>query len=158
MKRLIVDMDDVIADATGQFINYYEKEFGVRVLRESLNHQDEGHGFPAHHDIIKQFPYREQFFRTMVPHVDSVEVLDEINKKYDVTLNGNGFVLKLDLVGPPEQLARIGKDVNPHFLLNIDDGNVSSSSPVQLKIEGLPDGVRLSGPPPETTFTATPRQ
>jgi hypothetical protein len=82
----------------------------------------------------------------------------EINKKYDITLNGNGFVLKLDLVGPPEQLARIGKDVNPHFLLNIDDGNVSSSSPVQLKIEGLPDGVRLSGPPPETTFTATPRQ
>ena len=83
----------------------------------------------------------------------------EINRKFDVTLNGNGFVLKLDLVGPPEQLARIGKDVNPHFLLNIDETNVNSgSSPVQLKIEGLPDGVRLSGPPPETTFTATPRQ
>jgi hypothetical protein len=28
MKRLIVDMDDVIADATGQFIQFYEK--GIR--------------------------------------------------------------------------------------------------------------------------------
>ena len=62
MKRLIIDMDDVIADATGQFINYYEKEFGIRVLRESLDNQDEGHGFPGHHDIIKQFPFREHFF------------------------------------------------------------------------------------------------
>jgi hypothetical protein len=82
----------------------------------------------------------------------------EINKKYDITLNGNGFILKLDLIGPPEQLDRIGKDFNPHFLLNIDDSNVSSTAPVQLKIEGLPDGVRLAGAPPETTFTATPRQ
>ena len=82
----------------------------------------------------------------------------EINRKYDITLNGNGFVLKLDLIGPPEQLARIGKDVNPHFLLNIDNANVSSTGPVPLEIEGLPDGVRLAGSPPETTFTATSRQ
>jgi hypothetical protein len=82
----------------------------------------------------------------------------DINKQYDVTLNGNGFVLKLDLIGPPEQLARIGKDVNPHFLLNIDHANVSSTGPVPLQIEGLPDGVRLADSPPETTFTATPRQ
>lgn len=84
MKRLIIDMDDVIADATGQFINYYEKEFGIRVLRESLNHQDEGHGFPGHHDEIQQFPFREQFFRTMTPNAGSPEVLLELNKKYDL--------------------------------------------------------------------------
>jgi 5'(3')-deoxyribonucleotidase len=84
MKRLIVDMDDVIADATGQFINYYEKEFGVRVARESLNHQDEGLGFPAHHDIIKQFPFRVSFFQTMQPHQDSQEVLEQLNKKYEL--------------------------------------------------------------------------
>ena len=84
MKRLIVDMDDVIADATGQFINYYEIEFGVRIVRESLNHQDEGHGFPGHHDVVKQFPFRENFFRTMDPNAGSVEVLEELNKKYEL--------------------------------------------------------------------------
>ena len=35
MKRLIVDMDDVLADATGQFINFYEKSlvFACRARR-----------------------------------------------------------------------------------------------------------------------------
>ena len=84
MKRLIIDMDDVIADATGQFINYYEKEFGIRVLRDSLNNQDEGHGFPGHHDIIQQFPFRERFFLTMSPNEGSQDVLKELNKKYDL--------------------------------------------------------------------------
>lgn len=84
MKRLIIDMDDVIADATGQFINFYEKEFGIRVVRDSLNHQDEGYGFPAHHDVIKQFPHRDTFFRTMSPNVGSQEVLKELNNKYDL--------------------------------------------------------------------------
>jgi 5'(3')-deoxyribonucleotidase len=84
MKRLIIDMDDVIADATGQFILYYEKEFGVRVTRESLNHQDEGLGFPDHHDIIQEFPFRETFFQTMVPHEGSQEALEKLNKKYEL--------------------------------------------------------------------------
>jgi len=84
MKRLIIDMDDVIADATGQFIHYYEKEFGIRVTRESLNHQDEGLGFPGNHDIIQQFPYRETFFQTMQPHEGSQEILEKLNKKYDL--------------------------------------------------------------------------
>lgn len=84
MKRLIVDMDDVIADATGQFINFYEKEFGVRVTRESLNHQDEGLGFPGHHDVIQQFPFRAFFFQTMQPHEGSQKVLEQLNKKYDL--------------------------------------------------------------------------
>lgn len=84
MKRLIVDMDDVIADATGQFINYYEKEFGIRVLRDSLNHQDEGLGFPANYEIIKEFPHRESFFLTMQPNEGSQLVLENLNKKYDL--------------------------------------------------------------------------
>ncbi|WP_276372983.1 5'(3')-deoxyribonucleotidase [Chryseolinea sp. H1M3-3] len=85
MKRLIIDMDDVIADATGQFIQFYEKEFGVRVTRDSLNHKDEGLGFPAHHhEVIQQFPFRETFFQTMIPHEGSQEALEKLNKKYEL--------------------------------------------------------------------------
>jgi 5'-nucleotidase len=84
MKRLIVDMDDVIADATGQFIDFYEREFGIRVSRETLNHHDEGRGFPGNYDIIKQFPYRESFFLTMKPNEGSQLVLEELNKRYDL--------------------------------------------------------------------------
>jgi len=97
MKRLIIDMDDVIADATGQFIEYYEKEFGVRVSRDSLNHQDEGHGFPAHHDVIRQFPYRRNFFRTMVPNPGSEKVMEALNQKYDLFIVSAAMEFPLSL-------------------------------------------------------------
>lgn len=84
MKRLIVDMDDVMADATGQFIDYYEKEFGVRVERSVLNGKGEGEGFPDNHSIIAQFPYRPDFFRTMAVNENCQKVVAELNKKYDL--------------------------------------------------------------------------
>jgi 5'-nucleotidase len=84
MKRLIVDMDDVIADATGQFINYYEKEFGVRVERAVLNGKKEGEGFPDNHSVLRQFPYRTNFFRTMAPHQNSQDVLEKLNARYEL--------------------------------------------------------------------------
>jgi 5'-nucleotidase len=83
MKRLIVDMDDVLADATGQFINFYEKEFGIRVPREALNHKEEGGGFP-HKDAVSSYVFRKDFFRTMAVNENSREVMKELNKKYEV--------------------------------------------------------------------------
>lgn len=84
MKRLIVDMDDVIADATGQFITWYEKEFGIRVERAVLNGKDEGEGFPDNHSVLREFPYRKNFFRTMLPNDNSQLVLEQLNKKYEL--------------------------------------------------------------------------
>lgn len=84
MKRLIVDMDDVMADATGQFIDYYEREFGVRVDRAVLNGKGEGEGFPDNHNVIAQFPYRVNFFRTMAVNENCQEVLERLNRKYEL--------------------------------------------------------------------------
>ena len=84
MKRLIVDMDDVMADATGQFINYYEKEFGVRIDRAILNGKAEGEGFPENHEKIAEFPYRDNFFRTMSVNENCQQVIEKLNKKYEL--------------------------------------------------------------------------
>jgi 5'(3')-deoxyribonucleotidase len=83
MKRLIVDMDDVIADTTGNFISYYEKEFGIRVLRESLNHKEEGHGFPDREAILR-YLFEPGFFRSIPPHENSQSVLERLNQKYSL--------------------------------------------------------------------------
>ena len=84
MKRLIIDMDDVITDTTGQLIDFYHKAFGVRVTRESLSHQNEGVGFPANHEAIQRFPHQVDFFRSMIPQINSIQILEELNKKYDL--------------------------------------------------------------------------
>jgi 5'-nucleotidase len=77
-------MDDVMADATGQFINFYEKEFGVRVSRESLNHKAEMERFPGNHDAVYSFTFRKDFFRTMAVNEHAQEVIRELNEKYEL--------------------------------------------------------------------------
>lgn len=84
MKRLIVDMDDVMADATGQFITWYKRDFGVEVNRSLLNGKHEGEGFPDHHDILRKYPHQDNFFRTMTMNAGCYEVLKELNKKYEL--------------------------------------------------------------------------
>ena len=77
-------MDDVLADATGQFINFYEKEYGVRVTRESMNNKDEMERFPDHHEEVYQFTFRKDFFRTMAVNENSQEVVKKLNKNYEL--------------------------------------------------------------------------
>ena len=106
MKRLIIDMDDVMADATGQFINYYETEFGVRVDRAILDGKGEGEGFPGNHHIIAEFPFRKGFFRTMAVKENCQEVMARLNKKYEV------FIVSAAMEFPqclPEKLQWLGE-------------------------------------------------
>jgi 5'-nucleotidase len=102
MKRLIVDMDDVLADATGQFINYYEREFGVRVERAVLNNKNEGEGFPDHHSVLREFPYRQNFFRDMIPNDHSQQVMEKLNRKYEV------FVVSAAMEFPQSLTEKLG--------------------------------------------------
>jgi 5'(3')-deoxyribonucleotidase len=67
MKSLLLDMDNVLADALGQFIRYYEAEFGTKVTRESLNGKPEIEGFPSHADRVYEYAFQKGFFRGMDP-------------------------------------------------------------------------------------------
>jgi 5'-nucleotidase len=108
MERLIVDMDDVLADATGQLINLYEKEFGVRVTRESLNYKEDRKKFPDHHDEVLRFVFRKGFFRTMAVKEDSQEVMKKLNEKYEVFVVSSAMEF-------PDSLSEKLEWLNEHF-------------------------------------------
>ena len=83
-QRIVIDMDDVLADATGQFINFYEREFGIRVTKESMYFKEEMKRFPDHHEQVYQFTFRKNFFRMMEVNENSQDVVMRLNQKYDV--------------------------------------------------------------------------
>jgi len=83
----------------------------------------------------------------------------DVQKRYSISANGD-FTPTFDVIGPAEEIDKLEHgqvSPLPHALLEISDENVNNVNPVELKIEGLPPGVRLLGPPPEVSFTATPR-
>lgn len=79
-KRLIVDMDGVLADVYQQFINFEKRESGNTILLEDLNGVDEVKAFPNGEKHVRQ----KDFFRTAPIISGAQETLKQLHKKYDV--------------------------------------------------------------------------
>jgi 5'(3')-deoxyribonucleotidase len=101
-------MDDVLADATGQFINFYKKDFGVQVSRQSLNGKEERERFPDHHEVVNSYVFQKDFFRTMAVNENSQEVVERLNKKYEIFIVSSAMEF-------PQSLNEKLEWLNEHF-------------------------------------------
>jgi len=86
MERVLVDMDEVIADVTIAMIAWYKKEFGGDIdYAKMLEGESLVKGFPEDKQaIVRQQLFEPGFFRHLPVMEDSVEVLKQMNKKYEV--------------------------------------------------------------------------
>ena len=85
MERIIVDMDEVMADPMGDMINWYKKEYGLDVDYNKMLGGSWVKGFPEQHQpIVRQRLFSEGFFRHLPVMNDSVDTLKEMNKKYEI--------------------------------------------------------------------------
>jgi len=85
MERVIIDMDEVIADPMGQMISWYNSEYGLPVDYKLMEAGSWVKGFPAQHQaMIRQRLFEEGFFRNLPVMDDSREVLEEMNKRYEI--------------------------------------------------------------------------
>ena len=75
-KRLIVDMDGVLADVYQQFINFEKRESGNTILLEDLNGVDEVKAFPNGEKHVRQ----KDFFRTAPIISEAQETLKQLWK------------------------------------------------------------------------------
>jgi 5'-nucleotidase len=79
-KRLIVDMDGVMADIYSQFIAYEEREFGYRQPIANMLGKREYEVFKN----ARQYIYENGFFRNAPVMEGSVEAMKALNEKYEV--------------------------------------------------------------------------
>ncbi len=80
MERLAVDMDGVLADVYEQFFRYDERDFGIRRSLEEVIGVEERQAFPR----MMEYVFAENFFRTAPIVKDSIEILTELNKSFDL--------------------------------------------------------------------------
>ena len=104
MQRLAVDMDGVLADVYEQFFRYDEKDFGKRRPLEEVTGVEERKAFPS----INEYVYAKGFFRAAPVVKDSVEVLTELNKNYELFIVSAAMEFPQSL---PEKLEWL----NEHF-------------------------------------------
>jgi 5'-nucleotidase len=80
IKRVLVDMDGVLADVYSKFFDLYEQQEGVRLSIDDVAGKLEAEAFP---DQIK-WVSKPGFFRSLPVMEGSVEGLKRLNKQYKV--------------------------------------------------------------------------
>jgi 5'-nucleotidase len=84
-ERIIIDMDEVICDTLGGMIDWYSKEYAGEINMEKMLAGSWLKGFPEqHHALIRERLYSQGFFRRLPVIRDSVNVVRELNQRYEV--------------------------------------------------------------------------
>jgi 5'(3')-deoxyribonucleotidase len=85
MKRIAIDMDEVMADTIGHFLYTYNSQFGTAINTDDLYGK---HVFEViadeHKTLALDYFQREDFFASIPVMPDSVEVIEALTGKYEV--------------------------------------------------------------------------
>lgn len=85
MKRIAIDMDDVMADATGQFVNYAQQRLEISITPEMIERRYSWvEVFPEKADEIRSWVHEVGYFRTMNVMPDAQEVVAKLMDRYEV--------------------------------------------------------------------------
>ncbi len=78
-------MDEVIADPMGDMIAWYRKTHQLEIDEKKMLGGSWVKGFPEHHQqMVTERLYSAGFFRNLPVIKDSIEVLSEMNKRYEI--------------------------------------------------------------------------
>lgn len=94
-----------MADAVGQFIAWYERDFGVKYTKEQLEGTRLAHIVPAEHrEKVVGYPHQPGFFRDMPVMEDSQMVLEELSKRHEIYIASAAMEFKHSLYDKYEWL------------------------------------------------------
>lgn len=83
--RILIDMDDVMADAIERFLEWYERDFGIRLTKSDMQGTKLYAIVPEdRRKIVKEYPFQKGFFRDLSVIENSIEVIKELNNRFDV--------------------------------------------------------------------------
>lgn len=84
MKRILIDMDDVLADASGRFVEYCVNRLGRSVTKDLLKGPNWSAAVDIHADTVKSWVHEPGFFRGMTVMPDAQEVVKKLMEQYEV--------------------------------------------------------------------------
>jgi 5'(3')-deoxyribonucleotidase len=82
-KRVLIDMDDVMANLHPQFAKFYYEATGKILDDKQLEFDKDGDTFQDR-KLLRSFLHKPGFFRALPVMENAQEVVEKINKKYEV--------------------------------------------------------------------------
>lgn len=101
-KTIAVDMDGVIADTVSHFIDWYERDSGIKVARSVFDGVPESEALPD--SAIRKFVYSPSFFRTVPVMPGAQEALQQLMQDFDVFIVSAAMEFPLSLLEKYEWL------------------------------------------------------
>jgi len=103
--RILVDMDEVMADAIARFIEWYERDFGVRYKEEQFMGTKLAYVVPEEHrQTVLAYPHQPGFFKDL-PVIDGArEVLEQLNNHHEIYIASAAMEFKHSLYDKYEWL------------------------------------------------------
>jgi 5'(3')-deoxyribonucleotidase len=84
-KTICIDMDEVIADALGEHLLRYNRDFRARLTPADLRGRWLWDAVPtAHQAALEQYLLSEDFFSSLAVMPDAQRVLERLQSRYDV--------------------------------------------------------------------------
>ncbi|WP_237073559.1 5' nucleotidase, NT5C type [Mucilaginibacter mali] len=84
-QRIAIDMDEVLADPIGKFIDIYQREHGYTYTLDQMHGKEFRDLLPEElQPTLREYINRKGFFRDLELIPDSREVVEQLCQKYDV--------------------------------------------------------------------------
>jgi 5'(3')-deoxyribonucleotidase len=98
-------MDEVLADAISRFIDWYERDFGVRYTEEQFMGSKLAYEVPVEHrQTVLSYPHQPGFFKDLPVIENSQMVLEELNKRHEIYIASAAMEFKHSLYDKYEWL------------------------------------------------------
>ncbi|MEP6952296.1 MAG: 5'(3')-deoxyribonucleotidase [Ginsengibacter sp.] len=104
-RRLLIDMDHVMADITSQYIKWYKDATGTEIKRSDLFGKAEDEAFPQP-NLIREFLHAPGFFRSAAVMPGSQEVIEELNEVFEVFIVSAAMEFPQSLIEKYEWLGK----------------------------------------------------
>ena len=102
MKRIAIDMDEVITDAIGRFAEWYKRDYEIEFTAEQVrSNKFEDLIMPEHRGFIRDYAFHDDFFKDLDVIPGSQEVIRDLYEKYEIFITTaamefpNSFLPKL---------------------------------------------------------------
>ncbi len=84
-KSIAIDMDQTVADTLQRHLEWYYREFGVKLTKQdTLEHRIYEVIPPEHLATVREFPNHPDFFRDLDIFPDAQAVIKRLSKHYDI--------------------------------------------------------------------------